>query len=293
MKRRAVLLSAASAATVAGCLGTDEGDSDGSGEQIGRFVREDAQQQADIIEQWIEKNSLRTDLRAEDLELGADGNPQQVLERIRARDGIVHAHLIENDPAGRLPVLASTDSELSQADTTLTGLEDSNRGWLVNNWVTVRESATEDVVVTDTYVTGDQRVVGSIRQTVVDSDRLLWVEASVFDVQGSLRGANPQEDVGFTQVVDTGSYDIGGGEENVVMIDARGEEGKLLDVYATDESTLEPIRRAAELRGDDEQRAGVISGMDPDADVIDESYTVGYAPVADTDWVVLTHYPRS
>jgi len=249
----------------------------------------DAQQQADIIEQWIDGNSLRTELRSEDLELGADGDPDQVLERIRAQEGIEHAHLIENDPAGELPVLASTDLA---SGTTLTELEDPDRNWLVSNWVSVREDATEDVVVTDTYTVGDQRVVGFIRQTAVNSNRYIWVEASVFDVQQSLRGANPDDDVGFTQVVNTGSYEIGSSDENVVMIDARGENGKLLEVYATEESTLEPIRRAAELRGQ-EQRAGVIAEMEPDSEVIDESYTVGYAPIEDTDWVVVTHGPRS
>jgi hypothetical protein len=137
--------------------------------------------------------------------------------------------------------------------TTLTELDDPDRNWLVSNWVSVRDDATEDVVVTDTYQVGEQRVVGYIRQTAVNSDRYLWIEASVFNVQESLRGSNPEEDVGFTQVVNTGTYDIGDGEENVVMIDARGESGKLLDVYATNEGTLEPIQRAEELRGQDQR----------------------------------------
>jgi len=256
----------------------------------------DAQQQAEIIEQWIESNSLRAELRSEDLELGADGNPEQVLNRIRAQEGIEHAHLIENDPAGELPILESTDPSI-ESGTKLTELEDADRNWLVSNWVTVRSEASEEVYVTDTYGQSSERVVGYIRQTAVDSDRYLWIEVSVIEEfadagTSSLRGANPEEDVGFTQVVNAGEYTVEDNRENVVIIDARGENGKLLEVYATDEDTLEPIRRASDLRETGEQ-AGVISRMEADEDVIDEEYTVGYAPVENTDWVIVTHGPRS
>lgn len=61
--------------------------------------------------------------------------------------------------------------------------------------------------------------------------------------------------------------------------------------YAESESALEPVQRAAALR-DNRTAAGIIAQMSAAESVIDEPYTVGYAPVADSDWVVVSS-PRS
>jgi len=54
----------------------------------------------------------------------------------------------------------------------------------------------------------------------------------------------------------------------------------------------EPLQAAIDLRASS-QNAGVIQEMQPNENVIDDKYTVGYSAVDGTDWVVLVHAPYS
>jgi methyl-accepting chemotaxis protein len=264
---------------------TDQTESNVESEFLG-----DAQQQADIIEQWIETNRLQTQLLSED-EVWAQDTIET--EPARQRDelsaDVVHVHVIEDGNQGPR-VIGGTDLEDGS------DLQDTARGWFIepqvfNNRILNLEAT--EVYVSDTYTVGDETVVGFVSPVSTVEDRYLFIEVSVSDVQRSLRGSNPEEDVGFTQAVNTGPYQTDDGQQNLVMIDARGSNGKLLEQYATDGSeALTVLEDANELR-DSEDTAGVERQMPANDAVIDEVYTVGYSPVENSDWVVVTHGPRS
>ena len=251
----------------------------------------DAAQQADVVQQWMQSNSLQTQLLSADQAWEGDNSAGGLTLEVnnQKRLGVADIHLVD-DTQGGPQVVASTSLD----DGEPLG-ETESRQWFAsqNELPAIQGLADNDVYVSDTYDTGNQRVVGFVSPTTVGEDRYLFVEVSVSDIQQALRGSNPERDIGFTQVVNTAEYH--GDEDNtqnVVMIDARGEEGKVLERYATNEDTLEPIQRATELRGET-TRAGVIARMNPNPDVVNDEYTVGYAPVEDSEWVVVTHGPRS
>ena len=250
----------------------------------------DAQQQADIIEQWIESNELQVQLLSEDQVWGEEGIDLEVERQQDVLAGdVADVHIIDDDETQGAVVAASTS--LPAGDT----LVDTERDWFRDAQVLNQEILTletDSVYISDTYQIGDDHVVGFVSPTAEEDDRYLFVEVSVGEVQGSLRGADQDRDVGFTQVVNTGPYQTPDGDENWVMVDARAEDGKLLQAYATNEETLSVLERANDLRSSDQQ-AGVEGEMPADEDVIDEVYTVGYSPVDGSEWVVVTHGPRS
>jgi methyl-accepting chemotaxis protein len=250
-----------------------------------------AGQQADIIEQWLARSELRTEtLSSRQLDWRGD-DPQTLsgrLSREQESEGVAELHLFDDLDTQGPTIVASTSLDAG----TQLGNPDRARSWVTFEALSaVTDLPAPGVYTSDTYEVDGEQYIGFI--SPVDGERYLFLEMAVSDVQESLRGADADTDVGFTQVVDTGPYFTDEARANTVMIDGRGSErGKVNETYATDDGTLEPLRRAAQL-DPAEQRAGVIASVSADADVIDEEYTVGYAPVADSDWVVLTHGPRS
>ena len=250
----------------------------------------DAGQQADIIEQWIERNELQVQLLSEDRVWAQEGIDLEVRrQRDQLAGDVTDIHVIDDEETQGAVVAASTDLA---AGNDLSGTE---RAWFRDAEILNQEILaldTDGVYISDTYAVGDEHVVGFVSPTAEQNDRYLFVEVSVSEVQSSLRGAGGDRDSGFTQVVNTGTYQTASGQENQVMIDARGGDGKLLESYATDAEALSVLADAEELRSSGD-RAGVAAEVPADPAVIDEVYTVGYAPVADSDWVVVTHGPRS
>jgi methyl-accepting chemotaxis protein len=257
-----------------------------------------ASQQADVIEQWLESNAQQVRLlsanpvwasdEASELEITLE-NEQQGLA------GEVHEMHIVDVEVG--PIVESSTS-IDSGTTFASG----DRQWVRGEFSAIQELGLDDIYVSDTYEQDDERVVAFVSPTAGVDERFLMVEVSVFEIQQSLRGALEQ-DVGFSQVVNTGTYQGDSETTNNVMIDARGEAGKLLETYATSDGALEPLRLANELR-DETDAAGVIARMDANDAVLDEEYTAGYAPIevqqedsqasiTTKDWVVVTHGPRS
>ena len=99
--------------------------------------------------------------------------------------GIKHAHLIENDPAGELPILESTDPSI-ESGTTLTELEDADQNWLVSNWVTVRSEASEEVADSIQKISDD-----AYRQ----KERLEDVSPAMNEVVGELEAIATDQNV--------------------------------------------------------------------------------------------------
>jgi len=249
-----------------------------------------ASQQADTIDQWLESNSQQVRLLSANQVWASDEEAVLAEELERQQQELaneVHElHVVDQADTG--PVVAASTSLDAGVQ-----LEGGERAWFESRLPEIRELGDDDVFVSDTYPEGDERVVGFVSPTAGVDDRHLLVEVSVFGIQESLRGATPYRDVGFTQVVDTGPYQGSESETNRVVIDARGEAGKLLETYATGGSATRPLELANDLR-DVNEDDGVIARMDPDQDVLEEEYTVGYSPVENSgDWVVVTHGPRS
>jgi len=256
----------------------------------------DANQEADIVEQWIDSNSLQTEIQANKGEYGEDRdsvNAELRDDNARAADDVHSLHILEDDDIEGLRVFASADDTVDP-DTPLAEFDD--REWMfegaggeirleiTNLQTDPNDPEASEVFVSDTYEADGEQVVAFIAQTAADPDRYLLTEVRVDEVQETLRGAT-EGDVGFTQVVSTGDYLGEEGDINRVMMDARGDGGSLLSVYAENDATLAPLQS--------DTQSGVFSDMSADPDVLDEDYAVGYSSVDGTDWVVLAHGPRS
>jgi len=250
-----------------------------------------ASQQADIIDQWLGSNSQQVRLLSANQVWTSDEPGELEIELEQQNRGLAadvrELHVIDNQLFRGPVVAASTDLE------TDTALNETQREWFQSEIVEIQQLGIDEVYVSDTYSAGDEQVVSFASPTAGVEDRYLLIEVSASGVQESLRGAEPDRDIGFTQVVNTGGYQGDESRTDVVMIDGRGVNGKLLETYATSESTTRPLRLANVLRGSDED-AGVIARMDPDEEVENEEYTVGYSPITEKDdWVLVTHGPRS
>jgi len=250
-----------------------------------------ASQQADVIDQWLESNTQQVQLLSANQVWSSDEEAELEIELEQQSPGLssdVHElHVIDDLPDRGPTVAASTSLDGSSL------LSGGERAWFQSQIIEIQELGLDNVFVSDTYQQGDERVVGFVSPTAGVDDRYLLIEVSVSDIQDTLRGADPGRDIGFTQVVDTGDYQGQESLTNNVMIDARDENSRLLETYSNSESTLRPLRLANDLRNSS-QEAGVISRMEADSEVLDEEYTVGYAPVENNDqWVVVTHGPRS
>jgi len=245
--------------------------------------RSGAAQEANIIEQWVEShvNSVQLISDSETWQAGTDEELTSAFRRdFRKVDPDVKVmHLLEDDDG--LSVVQS------HSKTGGVSIDASGREWFDEDLQA--ELATmdiNDVHVSDTYEVDGTHYVGLVSKTPAD-DRYFFMEVSVVPIGEDLEGSERAEG-GFSLIVHEDS--------NRVMIDEAGgqPENRLLATYGSSESSLEPIRLAAQERtGSTDKRGGVIAEMDPDQAVIDEVYTVGYSHVEGTDWVLVTHAPRS
>jgi methyl-accepting chemotaxis protein len=239
-----------------------------------------ALQESDIIEEWLDRNRLSATLVSDspnwDKTDPTDLSRDLETEEAGLSADVENMHLI--DTGDGTPVIAGSTSTTISAGTTLAETE---RDWVSERVSNLSDLSVDGVFVKDTYAVGSQRLVGFVSPVSVKQDRYLLIEVSVFDVTSSLQGQERAER-GFTQVVNG---------DNTVVIDESGAD--LLSTYAEDEQAREPIRLANELRSEPgTEQLGVITSLESGA-VLNETYTVGFSPVEDSDWVVLTHAPRS
>ncbi|MEF8785866.1 MAG: methyl-accepting chemotaxis protein [Haloarculaceae archaeon] len=238
-----------------------------------------AEQEADVINKWIQRNRQTTAILStkEQWDRSDARSLELALERERSSfDGeAFHLHIVDYD--GEKPIV--------KASTTLengTSLGDTDRAWLVGKSAGIKSTTENEVFIEETYSAGSESVIGFVSPINAANDRYLLVEFSTASIQKSLQGQDRAEG-GFTQIVDTDS--------NTVLLDETSED--TLSVYADDKTTREPIRRSKALQDDQNRSAGVITSMDANDQVIDEEYTVAYAPIQGTSWTVVTHAPRS
>ncbi|MHB9286203.1 HAMP domain-containing protein [Halobacteriales archaeon Cl-PHB] len=240
-----------------------------------------ALQESDIIQQWLERNRLSTKLVSGGVEWDGtnydDLQTQLEAERNGLSADIFELHLVDNTKNG-MAVMTSTSIE-DQAP-----VGEVDRGWLQDRADSVRQMNVPEVIRSDTYQAEGQYVVGFVSPVSGDQDRYLVLEVKVSPLVNSIQGVNT-DGSGFTQVVNANT--------SQVLIDGRGAESQyLLQDYASSGEAREPIQQASTLRDNDDKSAGVIGKMEANQ-VLDETYTVGYAPIEGTNWVVVTHAPRS
>ena len=240
-----------------------------------------AAQQADIVEQWVRRQKLSTGLYSTERDWsGGESDTARLTTDLASvqtgESGVVYAHIVDLTPDGP-EVVASTS--LSSGDPITTN---SPRGFLATESDQLDGLDSAGVYKSDTYEVDGEQVVGFVSKTSSDvgenRTRFLFLEVSISDLRTSLQSTGPRQ----TEVVDQNSYRV--------MVS--GNASDTLSPYSTDDASREPIREAADLRNTD-NASGVIARMGADSQVIDEPYTVGYAPVPDTDWVVVTQAPRS
>jgi len=245
-----------------------------------------ANQEASIIEEWVQRNKLTVKLITQD-RTWANSERRELrleLERQQANIGgsVTGLHLID-ETDGTPEVAASTSLSAGQE------LEGTDRGWIANDFTRFQELSNDGVLVQTTYTADGESVVGFASPTDAKDGRYLLMEVSVEDVASSLRGGE-RASGGFTQVVERETYSSASPQTDDVIIDERGQD--TLTPYAQDAKALEPLVLADDLRNRDRE-AGVVTDMPANGDVIDESYVVGYAPVDGVAWVVVTQAPRS
>jgi len=245
-----------------------------------------ALQESDIIQEWNQRNRLATTLVSDSQTL-RDGGGGEIRVSLREEMGslatdVHEMHVIEPTGDG-YQVVGSTSLEAG------TAVSEVDRGWIDERSDELADLAGPRVIVQDTYRDGSQRVVAYLSPVTGNTNRVLLLETSIFDISTTLEGAEDGENRfqnGFTRVVNA--------ENNVVMVPDAGDGGSaLLSPYSLSSTARQPLEEAAELRSDGSQGAGVITDMPPNSGVLEETYTVGYAPVQGTNWVVVTHAPRA
>ncbi len=257
-------------------------------DQIATETREDVRQEyqsgadsdSETVERWVEQHRLSTRFVSRNTELTAvvSRDVRDALRREQANlsDDVFQMHVVTIDGDEAPTIKSSTDSELN----TGTSLAEGPRSWIAQNSSEIQNLQPEDVIIEDTYAVGDERVISFLSPVRGSNTKYLVTELSVSGIAGTLQGEERAEG-GFTQVVDSTSEQV--------LIAERPDQ--TLSQYATSDAALEPLRAADGLR-DQAATAGVRDRIEGN-EVIDETYTVGYAPVDGTDWVVLTHAPRS
>jgi methyl-accepting chemotaxis protein len=229
--------------------------------------------EADLVGQWVDRYRRSTALISKaDAWSGGGTSLQAQLERRRPLIGPAEDNIHLIDTGGE--VIASTSLEEGTPV-----VRNNERTWIEERDLDTLQASR--VVVSEAYQVGDRTYVGFLSPTGTGSGRYIYVEASVGTIRERLQGAERAAG-GFTQVVDESS--------GFVMIDEQGTD--TLDPYTTSTDASVPIREATALR-EGTREAGVLTSMSPAAGVLDEEYTVGYAPVEGTDWAVLVHAPRS
>jgi len=237
-----------------------------------------ASQQANAIETWIERNSISVKLASKNRVFDATrpGSRFEIRQELATTAGNVygaHAIYLVNRNGSDHRVVASPQITFDR------NLSTTSRSW-------IQSSPTDsldvmDVHVTDVHRVSETPVVAFVSPVTGHPQRYLVMEYSVKDLAASL---DTDSEARFTQVVN---------EDGIIQV-AR-DDGEILGQYGDYDATR-PIRLAPELLNT-EQRAGVIPEMSPQNAVLEEPYTVGYAPISVTNvplnWTVLIHEPRS
>jgi methyl-accepting chemotaxis protein len=261
-----------------GLAATDKISSE-TADNVETEYRSVAEAETSIIEGWLRQNQLSTQYISRIPALRQDNSLQtrQALtdEQYELGDGAHALHLVNRTGDGTIQIVSST-AEIESG----TALGDGPRAWVGQRLGGSTNLADSEVLINETYSAEGTQVVGFLSPVANADGKFLLVEMKVSNVANQLQGQERAEG-GFTQVVSSDT-------ERVVLAEDADSVGT---AYADGDAALEPITSANGLR-EQTSEAGVIASM-PANSVLDSPYAVGYAPVDGTDWVVLTHAPRS
>ena len=239
-----------------------------------------AVQEQNVVDQWIQRNQLSTRLISGDTHIWEGDDSQAIRRSAQERlnnlpSDATSIYVFEGLGAGA-EVVASTSSS--------PGTEMAE---LPQSWAVTKEFRYLDQVHTSTvYSTQNGPVVGFV-SPVPHTNRYVLVEASVRGMSQRFQGADRVQG-GFTLLVN------GSG---TVLVDERrsistADTDLTLSEYGSGQAR-QPVDSALALS---EELSG-IDEMSANSNIIDEPYTVGYAPVfilnGPGDWVVLVHAPRA
>jgi methyl-accepting chemotaxis protein len=240
--------------------------------------RDLATQKANVVEKWVQRNSISVRLASKNDALSQTGGRSRYdirgeLATTGANlDGVNAVYLAEGSSDG-MRVVASPQIPFD------TDVTDAGRGWLLD--VGVERMGVAEVHISDVYKVDGRPVIAFGSPVQGTEDRYLVVEYDVGSLARSLQQRGTA--TGFTQVVD---------ESGTVQVAARSSE---IDEPYGGEAAMTHVEEAHRLADQPGPSAGVVARAGPHPDVMDVEYTVGYAPVrvdnANVDWVVLVHEP--
>jgi len=241
--------------------------------------RNSALQKSDIVEQWVSQNRLSTKLISnqdrwassdEDLELALENE----ISRLPA--DAKNMHLLQRAPSGTT-VVASTNLRAESSATP------ANLGWTDRTQL----NDTSQVTVSDAYYDNQDRepTIGFVSPVPAAQNRLIVVEYRISEIAESI-SPSEHHSPRFTMVVASGGTVV---VDQAYAGDDHGRDDMSLRNYPVEQS----IDAGNSYRNSSTQQAGVRTSMPANSELINESYTVGYAPVDGTEWVVLTHAPTS
>lgn len=245
---------------------------------IEKEQRDLATQKASVVEKWIERNAVSVKLASKNDALAETGGRSKYdirgeLATTGANLYGVNAVLLVSGSSEYMEVVASPQLPFG------IDVSETSRAWLRE--VDVARMGVAEVHISDVYTVDGRPVIAFVSPVQGTENRYLVVEYDVGPLARSLQQADSGP--GFTQVVDQNG-----------RIQVATREAEINRQYG-DKAALRPVELAQRLRGDPTQSAGVIAKAGPNPTVMDEPYTVGYAPVqvenAALDWVVLVHEP--
>jgi len=261
-----------------------------------------ASQQASIVEQWIQRNAVTTDLTSTNDGLGVDISQRGTLNRQLARP--LFSSLANGSHAIYL-LSPDNGTEIIAMQYVGDTIEEVNRGALQSQTIPVAETEHPwlrdlevgfeeypQVQMTDVYEVSGEPVVGFIKRIEHNvANRYIFMEFRVSDLARAIESEGLTEgnaSTHFSQVVNS---------DNTVQADTRvlsdAGSSTVLDTYGNEETIGEAMSDPEEGQS---RTTGVrIVGSDPS--VLDEEYAVGYASVdgevINPSWAIVTHAPTS
>jgi methyl-accepting chemotaxis protein len=235
-----------------------------------------AAQKANVIEEWVQRNSQAVQLTSKNDVLARSGGatPFAIRQELATTEGNlygVQAIYLVNRTSDQTTIVASPQFPFD------TNVSKTSRMWL--NDISFYGMGVAEVRITDVHDAGGTPVVAFISPVQGTEDRYLVIEHDVRQLADTLQQG--EQSSRFTQVVNTFG-----------RIQTASRSAEIGQQYG-DQEAMEPIRRASDL--DEGHESGVIARTGPNDGVLDEEYTVGYAPVrvqnAELDWIVLVHEP--
>jgi methyl-accepting chemotaxis protein len=242
--------------------------------------RDLARQKANVVEKWVQRNSISVKLGSKNDALARTGGRSRYdirgeLATTGANLYGVNAILLVEGSQERMDVVASPQLPFD------IDVADTSRDWLLD--VPVSRMGVADVHISEVYRTDGRPAIAFVSPVQGTENRYLVLEYELGPLARSLQQS--ESVTGFTQVVS---------RSGTVQVAARPDE--VLGTYGGAEA-MDHVEHASRIGERPGVSAGVVVSAGPDEAVMDRKYTVGYAPVqvgnTDLNWVVLAHEPTT